>query len=99
MHIWLYGSCDTDLGRSIEEVTDNTDAIGLVKPVISKRKFWYKFVSWTNDKNTREGCPLKIHVSPDETKFDKSKIHKTNWTAPYTVNLETIDLHNQISVV
>ena len=28
MHIRLYGSCGTDLGRSIAEVTDNINAIG-----------------------------------------------------------------------
>ena len=32
-HIRLYGSCGTDLGRSIAEVTDNIHAIGVVKPV------------------------------------------------------------------
>ena len=32
MHIRLYGSCSTDLGRSIAEVTDNIHAIGVVKP-------------------------------------------------------------------
>ena len=33
MHIRLYDSCGTDLGRSIAEVTDNIYAIGVVKPV------------------------------------------------------------------
>ena len=33
MHIRLYGSCGTDLGRSIATVTDNIHAIGVVKPV------------------------------------------------------------------
>ena len=30
MYIRLYGSCGTDLGRSIAEVTDNIHAIGVV---------------------------------------------------------------------
>ena len=29
VHIRLYGSCGTDLGRSITEVTDNIHAIGV----------------------------------------------------------------------
>ena len=33
MLIQLYDSCGTDLGRSIAEVTDNLQAIGVVKPV------------------------------------------------------------------
>ena len=33
MHIRLYGSCGTDLGRSIAEVTGNIHAIDVVKPV------------------------------------------------------------------
>ena len=33
MHIWLYGSCGNDLGRSIAELTDNNQAIGVLKPV------------------------------------------------------------------
>ena len=41
MHIRLYGSCGTDLGRSIAEVTDNVHAICVVKPVYeSKRDFF-----------------------------------------------------------
>ena len=35
MHIRLYSSCGTDLGRSIAEVTDNIHAIGVVKPFTS----------------------------------------------------------------
>ena len=31
MHIRLYDSCGTDLGRSIAEVTDNIHAISVVK--------------------------------------------------------------------
>ena len=30
MYIRLYGSCGTDLGRSIAEVTDNIHSIGVV---------------------------------------------------------------------
>ena len=33
MHIRLHGSCGTDLGRSIAEVTDNIHTIDVVKPV------------------------------------------------------------------
>ena len=36
MHIYLYGSCGTDLGRSIAEVTDNIHAICVVKPVYER---------------------------------------------------------------
>ena len=39
MHIRLYGSCGTDLGRSIAEVTDNIHAIGMVKPVYERSTF------------------------------------------------------------
>ena len=28
---------------------------------------------------------VKVHVSPDETKFDMSNKHKSIWTVPYTV--------------
>ena len=41
----------------------------------------------------------RIKVSPDETKSDMSKIHKSNWTVPYTVLVGKIDLHNQTLVV
>ena len=36
MHILLYSSCDADLGRSIAEVTENSHAIGWVKPVYER---------------------------------------------------------------
>ena len=39
MHIRLHGSCVTDLGRSIAEVTDNIHAIGVVKPVYERSTF------------------------------------------------------------
>ena len=39
MRIQLYGSCGTDLGRSIAEVTDNIHAIGVVKPVDERSTF------------------------------------------------------------
>ena len=39
MYIRLYGSCGTDLGRSIAEVTDNIHAIGVVKPVYERSTF------------------------------------------------------------
>ena len=39
MHIRLYGSCGTDLGRSIAEVTNNIQAIGVVKPVNERSTF------------------------------------------------------------
>ena len=39
MHIRLYGSCGTDLWRSIAEVTDNIHAIGVVKPVYERSTF------------------------------------------------------------
>ena len=39
MHIRLYGSCGTDLGRLIAEVTDNIHAIGVVKPVYVRTTF------------------------------------------------------------
>ena len=39
MHIRLYDSCGTDLGRSIAEVTDNIHAIGVVKPVYERSTF------------------------------------------------------------
>ena len=39
MYIRLYGSCGTDLGRSIAEVTDNIHAIGMVKPVYERSTF------------------------------------------------------------
>ena len=43
------------------------------------------------------GMPTNcFKVSPDETKFDMFKIHKSNWTVPCT---EKIDLHNQSLVV
>ena len=39
MHIRLHGSCGTDLGRSIAEVTDNIYAIGVGKPVYERSTF------------------------------------------------------------
>ena len=39
MYIRLYGSCVTDLGRSIAEVTDNIHAIGGVKPGYERSTF------------------------------------------------------------
>ena len=36
MYFRLHGSCGTDLGRSITEVTDNFRAIGVVKPVYER---------------------------------------------------------------
>ena len=39
MHIRLYGSCGTDLGPSIAEVTDNIRAIGVVKPIYERSTF------------------------------------------------------------
>ena len=39
MYIRLYGSCSTDLGRSIAEITDNIYAIGVVKPVYERSTF------------------------------------------------------------
>ena len=39
MYIRLYGSCGTDLGRSISEVTDNIHAIDVVKPVYERSTF------------------------------------------------------------
>ena len=39
MHIRLHGSCGTDLGRSIAEVTDTIHAIGVVKPVYERSTF------------------------------------------------------------
>ena len=39
MHIRLHGSCGTDLERSIAEVTDNSHAIGVVKPVYERSTF------------------------------------------------------------
>ena len=39
MHIRLYGSCGTDLGRSIAEVTYNIHAIGVAKPVYERSTF------------------------------------------------------------
>ena len=39
MPIWLYGSCGSDLGQSIAEVTDNIHAIGMVKPVYERSIF------------------------------------------------------------
>ena len=37
----------------------------------------------------------QLKESPDETKFDMYKIHKWNWSGPYTVLVGKIDLHNQ----
>ena len=45
------------------------------------------------------GVQANVGVSPDETKFDMSKIHKSNWTVIFTVIIGTIDLHNQTLVV
>ena len=39
MYIRFYNSCGTDLGRSISEVTDNIQAIGVVKPVYVRTTF------------------------------------------------------------
>ena len=39
MHIRLYGSCGTYLGRSIAEVTDNIHAISVAKPVCQRSNF------------------------------------------------------------
>ena len=39
MHVRLYSSCGTDLGRSFAEVTDNIHAIGVVKPVYGYPNF------------------------------------------------------------
>ena len=39
MHIRLYGSCGTDLRRSIAEVTENIHAIGVDKPVYERSTF------------------------------------------------------------
>ena len=39
LHIRFYGSCGTDLGRSIAEVTDNIHAIGVVKPVYERSTY------------------------------------------------------------
>ena len=39
MYFSLYGSCGTDLGRSIVDVTDNIHAIGVVKPVNERSTF------------------------------------------------------------
>ena len=39
MHIRLYNSCGTDFGRSIAEVADNIQAIGVVKPVYERSTF------------------------------------------------------------
>ena len=39
MHIRLYSSCGTDLGRSIAEVTCSIHAIGVVKPVYERSTF------------------------------------------------------------
>ena len=39
MYTPLHGSCGTDLGRSIAEVTDNFHAIGVVKPVYKRSTF------------------------------------------------------------
>ena len=39
MYIRLHGSCGTDLGRSIAEVTDNFRAIGVVKTVYERSTF------------------------------------------------------------
>ena len=35
----LQGSCGTNLGRSIAEVTDNIHAIGVAKPVYKRSTF------------------------------------------------------------
>ena len=39
MNFRLHGSCGTDLGRWIAEVTDNIHAIGVVKPVYERPTF------------------------------------------------------------
>ena len=39
MHIRLHGSCGTDLGRSIAEVTDNIHAISVVELVYERTTF------------------------------------------------------------
>ena len=39
MHIRVYDSCGTDLGRSIAEAIDNIHAIGVVKPVYERSTF------------------------------------------------------------
>ena len=56
---------------------------------VSVCQYWYRY--------TLKPCP-KFKVSPDETKFDMSKIHKSNWTVPYTVLVGKIDLHYQALV-
>ena len=39
MYIPLQGSCGTDLGRSIVEITDNIHAMDVVKPVYERSTF------------------------------------------------------------
>ena len=39
MYIGLYSSCGTGCERSFAEVTDNIDAIGVVKPVYERLPF------------------------------------------------------------
>ena len=51
MHIRLYGSCGTDSGRSIAEVTDNIHTIGVVKP----------FYGVPNLPTNRKSCILFSH--------------------------------------
>ena len=38
-HPIIYGSCGTELGRSIAEVIDNIHAVGVVKPVNERSTF------------------------------------------------------------